>query len=98
MKSHQLSPLAQLFASVIARDETERAIDFARLQASSSRAQMRRDALKHAQDCIYSCTSQGIDFDEETLSANVESSFPELSIEECDEIATSALRAPRSIG
>jgi hypothetical protein len=39
-----MSPLQELFASVIARDESERAIEFAQLQSIAQSAQDRRDA------------------------------------------------------
>lgn len=87
------SPLAAMFAETAAHDEADRAIGFAKLQADAGHAQMKRDAYAHAIDCIYACKAQGIDFDAETVSHNVECSFPELSIDECDDIAAAALAA-----
>lgn len=85
------SPLAQLFSGVVASDEASRAIGFAKLQAKASRAQMKRDAHEHALSCIDACEAADIEYDSETLSANIECNFPELEIEECDDIASAAI-------
>ncbi len=49
--------------------------------------EMRRDAQKHAENCL----SARDGWDVETLSFNIESSFPELDADECDEIARLAI-------
>ena len=85
------SPLAQLFGSVVASDEAARAIGFAQLQAKASKAAMVLAAFKHAVDCIDACKAQGVDYDEETLSHNIEGHFPDLTIDECDDVAAMAL-------
>lgn len=88
------SPLGQLFATVIARDEADRAIEFAALQArlsSNHRRRLRDEAMAHALSCIEACDAQGIEYDEETLSHNVEGNFPDLDIDECDEVAIAAI-------
>lgn len=88
------SPLAQLFATVIARDEMARAIDFAQLQATVSKRaaeHLRNEALAHAVSCIEVCEASGIEYDDKTLSHNIEGNFPDLDLDACDEIAWSAL-------
>ena len=85
------SPLAAMFAETAARDDADRAIGFAKLQSDSGHAQMKRDAYAHAIDCVNTCKSMGIDYDAETVSHNVECNFPELSIDECDDIAHRAI-------
>jgi len=79
------SPVAVLVKAILAVDEADRAIEFVQIQA-------RRDAVLHAIQCIHTCGSQGIAYDEETLSCNIESNFPNLNLDECDEIAHEALR------
>lgn len=94
MNKQQASPLGRLFAQIIAENEADRAIDFARLQAIASNSaarQMRADAMKHAAACIETCDAQGIEYDEETLSHNIESNFPDLDLDACDEIASTAI-------
>ena len=81
------TPLAQLFSAVIARDEAERAIDFAQLQAKADHAQDLRDASDHADDCIAACGAWELD----DLAHNIESNFVELSLEECADIAEAAI-------
>jgi hypothetical protein len=121
------SPLAQLFGNVVARDEADRAIKFARLQAvmpptkddllnnpnwvaemgdisrraledlAEDQAErvaalfMRQDAREHARQCIEACEAAGIEYDEETLGHNIESNFPDLSANVCDNIAHAAI-------
>ena len=87
----QSSPLAQLFQSVTASDAADNAIEFAQLQAKATQAAIKRAAYNHAVDCIAVCESQGIDYDAETLSFNVECNFPELSVDDCDDAAEKAL-------
>ena len=87
----QNSPLAQMFNGIASRDAADNAIGFAQLQAKASKAAMKRNAYQHAVDCIYVCDSQGIEYDTETLSFNVESNFPDLSVDECDDAAEMAL-------
>ena len=86
--AHQ-SPLARMFSREISKNEASRAINFAQLQAAATKAQMRRDAFQHAMDCF----SVNPDHDIESVSSNVECSFPELDIDECDAIATQAATA-----
>ena len=52
---------------------------------------MRADAYAHAIRVIAVCQASEIDYDEESISANVECNFPELSVEECDDIANRAI-------
>lgn len=85
------SPLAQVFSTVVAKDATDAAIGFAQLQAMASKAAMKREAVEHAISCIDACRAQDIDYDEETLSHSIECSFPDLSREECDDAAESAI-------
>ena len=80
------SPLAMMFSGVIASDEADRAIDFAQLQAKASKAQMRREAFQHALDCI----DANDEHDEESVSTNTECHFPELGMDECDDLAEQA--------
>lgn len=49
--------------------------------------ELRQDAIAHAESCAVSADGWTV----ETLSHNIESSFPELDIDECDEIAEKAL-------
>lgn len=49
--------------------------------------ELHRDAVEHA----YACVSASGGWTVETLSHNIESSFPEFDVFECDEIAASAL-------
>lgn len=81
------SPLQMLFAAVIAQDEAQRAIDFASLSAKAEHAGTYRDAQGWAEQCLDS--RGGWDF--ESLSFNLESNFAELSMEEIEDIAESAL-------
>ena len=74
------SPVALAIAAIIA---TETAAD--------EMFQQRIEAYCHARSCIDICQSQGIEYDRETLSHNVECNFPQLSIEECDDIANCAI-------
>lgn len=50
------------------------------------------EAKAHAQDCIESCDGWTI----ETLSNNIESNFPEIGMDACDEIAEEALNGGQS--
>lgn len=88
-----MSPLQQMFATIIAQDESARAIEFAQLSAISEHAADLREAFDWARFCIDECTAKGIAFDEETLSHNVESNFPDLSLDDCDDITAEALAA-----
>ena len=88
------SPVAVACATLAAADEADRAVGFASLQAratASDTRRMRVAALAHAIDCIEACQASEIEYDRETLSHNVECNFPELSIEECDDIANRAI-------
>lgn len=78
-----ISPVAVLVKAIVAVDEADRAIKFAQIQ---------RDAVLHAIQCIDTCDAHGIAYDEETLAFNIESNFPELNLDECDEVAHEALR------
>ena len=94
MNAAQHTPLAHLFGQLIAQDETDRAIEFASLQARFTAAESRRvriEAIEHARQCIDTCESQSIEYDAETLSLNIESNFPELDIDDCDDIARAAI-------
>jgi len=82
------SPLAQLFSQATAQDEADRAIDFARLQAVASDAQMRRDAVALAEICLDAAD----DWEVESLSFNIECNFPGLDLEKCDAIAEAVMR------
>lgn len=48
-------------------------------------------ALAYSHEVISSCTANGITFDADTLSHNIESNFPHLNFTECDEIAELAM-------
>lgn len=86
--SAMVSPLAQAVRGFVANDEADRAIRFASLQASVSIGEaMRRDAMEHARQCLDACGGWEV----ETLSTNIESSFPELDADECDQIAADAI-------
>ena len=88
------SPVALACATLAAADEANRAVGFASLQARATACDIRRirvAALAHAIDCIDVCQASDIDYDRETLSHNVECNFPELCIEECDDIADRAI-------
>ena len=82
------SPLAQLFSQVTANDEADRVISFARLQAVASAAQIRRDAVTHAEACLDSCDGWEV----ESLGFNIESNFPSLDSDKCDDIAEAVMR------
>ena len=82
------SPLAQIFLQVIANDEADRAIGFARLQAASD-TQTCRNAVIHAEACLDSCDGWEV----ESLGFNIESSFPELDSDDCDDIAEAVMRS-----
>lgn len=84
------SPFALAVQSIAAADEADRAIDFARLQSVAADTQMRDDAMRHALQCIDVCEAQGIEYDEETLAFNIQSNFPDLDLDACDEIARKA--------
>lgn len=45
------------------------------------------DAVAHAQDCVAACGGWDLDM----LSHNIESSFPDLDLDTCDEIAAAVL-------
>lgn len=79
------SPVAVLVKAIVAVDEADRAIEFAQIQAH-------RDAVLHAMQCIHICDAQGIRYDVDTLSFNIESNFPYLSLDDCDSAAHEAFR------
>ena len=81
------SPLARLFREVSARDEAERAIEFAELQAKADEKKIISAAYSHAEQCLNAIDGWGI----ETLGHNIESAFPELDPDVCDEIAADAI-------
>lgn len=84
------SPLAQCVREVVASDEADCAIGFASLQATATDAahrSLRADAMEHARQCLDACDGWEV----ETLGHNIESSFPELDPDECDEIAAAAI-------
>jgi hypothetical protein len=88
------SPLAQAVQGFCAADEADRAVGFAKLQASATVAEakaMRAEALEHARHCIETCDAQGIRYDADTLSMNIESAFPDLDMDVCDEVAEEAV-------
>jgi hypothetical protein len=85
------SPLARCVREFVATDEADRAIGFASLQSNATATTVRDDAMEHARQCID--TRDG--WDVETLGHNIESSFPDLDPDECDEIAAAALRSAR---
>lgn len=92
------SLFAQAVLSFCAADETTRAVEFAQLQSCTSELEskrIRRDALEHATQCIDACDTQGIEYDEETLSHSIETSFSELDLDACDEVAREALKQTR---
>lgn len=92
------SPLAQSVQAFSAADEAGRAIGFAQLQSRATaceQEQIRRDAMAHALSCIAACAAEGICYDAETLSSNVETNFPELSQDKCDDIARTAIAQTR---
>ena len=99
------SPLAVACAEFESKDEADRAVDFARLQAIATEAEkkvarakalemaealrVRADAMEHARACMGACGGWTV----ETLGHNIESAFgDELDAEECDKIAAEALR------
>ena len=86
------SPLAAACATFSAADEADRAVQFASLQARATDVgakRLRADALAHAEACMTACDGWTV----ETLGHNIESSFgDDLDANECDEIATAALR------
>lgn len=82
------SPLAQLFARAAAGDAAAQTIGFAGLQAVSTDAQIRRDAVAHAASCLDACDGWEV----ESLGFNIECNFTELDSNKCDEIAQSAIR------
>lgn len=85
------SPLALSVREFVAADGADRAIGLAKLQADATAAeaaQMRADAMEHARLCLDACGGWEV----ETLSTNIESSFPELDTDECDAIAAEAIK------
>lgn len=49
-------------------------------------------ARAHAAACVETCRAEGIAFDAETLSHNIEGNYPDLTMDECDAIAEEAMR------
>lgn len=97
------SPLACAVREFVAGDEADRAIGWASLTAdvtAKAAAEMRADAMEHARQCLDACGGWEV----ETLGHNIESSFPDLDPDECDEIAAEAIArfggvsARRSLG
>jgi hypothetical protein len=82
------SPLAHLFAEVAATDKADQTIAFAGLQARASAAQIRSDAVAHAESCLNACGGWEI----ESLGFNIECNFDGLDAEECDDIAEAVMR------
>ena len=81
-------PLAVAFSTLAAIDETNRAVQFADLQARAEAKRVRADALEHAERCMDACVGWTV----ETLGHNIEGTFGcELDADECDEIARKAL-------
>jgi hypothetical protein len=85
------SPFAQFAREVTARDEADAAIDFAQLSGKAECAATKRAAYERARSCI---ESRG-GWVEETLSHNIRSNFPDLTDDECDEIAADTLSKAR---
>jgi hypothetical protein len=88
------SPLAQLAREVTAHDEAQRATGFAKLQATATAASarsLRDEALEYARSCIDACEAAGVEYDADTLGHNVETNFPSLDPDKCDEIAADAI-------
>lgn len=84
------SPLAQSVREFVAQDEADRAIATAKLRATVvivAKDKERADAMEHARQCLDACGGWDVD----TLSTNIESSFPELDCDECDDIAADAI-------
>lgn len=86
------SPVAVACANFAVTDATERAIEFASLQARATEAdaqRLRSEALDHAEACLNACDGWNI----ETLGHNIESAFGDVFDEdECDNIAREALQ------
>ena len=51
----------------------------------------RNAAALHAAESINACQERGIAYDQETLSHNLESNFPDLARDDCDAIAAAAI-------
>ena len=85
------SPVAQLCQDYAARDEADLAIGLAKLQAIATDSRMRADAMQHAIGCIEICEANAIEYDAESIGHNIESNFPDLDPEICDEIAEKAI-------
>lgn len=87
-----LSPVAAAIGAGCASDAANAAIEFAKAQATASSKTVCSEAFAYALECISACESQDIDYDSETLSHSIECQFPELDIDECDDIAVDAIR------
>lgn len=91
------SPLARAVQDFSSADQADRAMGFAKLQASATEAERKtilRDAMEHAEACLNTCDGWSV----ETLGHNVESAFGgELDADACDEISRQAL-ARRAAG
>jgi hypothetical protein len=59
--------------------------------AAATAPEQNAEALAHARDSINVCEALGLDYDAETLSHNIETNFPELSLDDCDAIAEQAI-------
>lgn len=70
------SPLAKMFDAARVADETLDVCDDDICEA-----------VEHAHSCIDVCKAQGIEYDEETISHNVQSNFPHLDEDTCDSVA-----------
>lgn len=90
------SPVAVAVQTFCAADSADRAVAFAQNQARATEVEKKRvleDAMAHASSCIDACNALGVEWDEETLTFNIESNFPELNDDECEEISIKAIRA-----
>ena len=86
------SPSAHYCAAFAAAEEADRTVDFASLQARVTGAERKRvldEAAEHAEACLTACGGWTV----ETLGHNIESAMAgELDDDECDGIASQALR------
>jgi hypothetical protein len=58
---------------------------------TNDKSAMRVEALRYARSCVDACDAAGVEYDEDTLSNNIESNFPELSLDDCEGVASLAL-------
>jgi hypothetical protein len=83
---------AQVRAYVNAKWPAAMQSPVAKAIAAATAPEQNAEALAHARDSINVCEALGIDYDAETLSHNIETNFPELSLDDCDAIAEQAIR------